>query len=434
MNKKEISLYIPCYNAEETIQSCLDAVLKQSFPIEKIVVIDDGSTDKTVALATHPLVKVIRNTHKGLASARNTAIKNIDTEFVASVDADCIPEPDWLEKLMKRFNSKKVAGVGGKLIESYSSTVFDIWRSVHMKQYWQEHTKPVFLFGSNTLFRKEALEKSGLYNENLKNNYEDVDISEQLKKNGYNLVYEPEAVVDHIKTDCLYSILDTYWNWNIGYYLKKKYYTNQKDINFKVKDNFGLAFRYIEEDISSRRYQLIYLNFLLSFHHSLRDLEYFISQGKTKESNPPKSISSWLSFLDLVFLNHFDISKENLSTFINREDAFLQNFFAVNLIVAKCLKEYFGSKSFHKILYKHLLLSVCKIKDNYLLDRLLNVIESNEDWDWLFEKRQQNLNSEFLETISYSFRKLLKDLRVSFPKIIQMVEISADKIDKIAYS
>ena len=119
----------------------------------------------------------------------------------------------------------------------------------------------------------------------LRSNYEDVDICERLKKKGYNLIYEPKAIVDHIKSDDLCSVLNTYWKWNIGYYKKKKYYANQKILNFKIKDNIGLAHRYIEEDIASKNYQLLYLDFLLTLHHSLRDFEYFISQNNQKDSN-----------------------------------------------------------------------------------------------------------------------------------------------------
>lgn len=429
----KVSLYIPCFNAAKTIESCLDAVLKQTFPLEEIVIIDDGSNDKTVELASCYPVKIVRQINKGLAAARNTAIKNMNTEFIASVDADCLPEPNWLEQLMSRFNSPKIAGAGGNLLETYSSTIFDIWRSVHMKQYWEKETTPSFLFGSNTVFRKETLVEVGLYNEDLRSNYEDVDICEHLKKKGYNLIYEPKAIVDHIKSDDLCSVLNTYWKWNIGYYKKKKYYANQKILNFKIKDNIGLAHRYIEEDIASKNYQLLYLDFLLTLHHSLRDFEYFISQNNQKDSNCPGLLSFWFSLLDLTFFYHFDASRKNLSTLITRSDIFLQNFFALNLVLGECIKQNFRSDSFNGIFYKHLLLSIYKINDNYLLERLLNLIYLHKDWNGFLKKQQPNLNHAFLEVLSFNFQKLLIDLIHQFPKIIQMIKISAEKIDKISY-
>ncbi len=406
--------------------------LFETYPVEEVVIIDVGSIDKTTEIASSYPVRIVRQINKGLAVARNTAIKNINTEFIASVDADCLPEPDWLKHLMKRFNSSKIAGSGGILLETYSSTVFDLWRSVHMKQRW-EGTAVSFLFGSNTVFRKKALVKTGLYNERLKNNYEDVEICKHLKKKGYNLIYEPKAIVDHLKFDDIYSILNTYWRWNIDFYKKKKYYANQKSLNFKIEDNMGLAYRYIEEDIASRNYQLLYLDFLLTLHHSLRDFEYFIHQDDHKYSNYPGPLSFWLSLLDLNFFYHIDASRRNLSTLIKKSDIFLQNFFALGLVLSECIEQNFRSDAFNRILYKHLLLSIYKIKDDYLLERLLNLINLNKGWKELLKKKQPNLNHEFLEVFYFAFQKLLKELILRFPKIIQMIEISADKIDKISY-
>jgi len=430
----KVSFYIPCFNAQGTIASCLDAVLKQTYPVEEVVIIDDGSDDKTVEIASSYPVRIVRQVNKGLSAARNIAIKNINTEFIASVDADCLPEPDWLRHLMERFNSSKIAGAGGNLLETYSSTVFDLWRSVHMKQHWEEKTAVSFLFGSNTVFRKKALVKAGLYNESLKNNYEDVEICNHLKKKGYNLIYEPKAMVDHIKSDDLYSILNTYWKWNIDFYKKKKYYANQKALNFKIKDNMGLAYRYIEADIASRNYQLLYLDFLLILHHSLRDFEYFIHQDGLKYSNYPEPLSFWLSLLDLNFFYHFDTPRRNMPTLIKKADIFLQNFFALNLLLGEYIVKDFHSEQFNKILYKHLLLSIYKIKDDYLAEQLLNLVYLEKDWKGLLKRKQPNLNHEFLEVFYFSFQKLLKELIIRFPRIIQMIEISAAKIDKISYS
>lgn len=430
---KKVSVYIPCFNAENTIESCLDAVLKQTYPVERVVIVDDGSTDKTVEIASAHPVKVIRQANKGLAAARNTAVKNIDTEFIASVDADCLPEPDWLKRLMIKFRSPKVSGAGGKLLEAYSSTVFDLWRSVHMKQYWTGKSRPDFLFGSNAVFRREALVKAGLYNEDLKNNYEDVEICKQLKAKGYTLAYEPEAIADHIKDDNLCSILNSYWKWNLEHNKKNKYYANQKNFNSKIKDNFGLAYRYFEEDYASRNYQLLYLDFLLGLHHSLKDLEYFIHKAGRSYSSGRDLASFWLSLLDLTFFYHLDATRKNMATLIRKQDTFLQNFFAMNLILGEFMRQKFNSDHFSRILYKHLLLTIYNINDDYLLEKLLNLIYLDNGWKTMLNSKHANLNQGFLEAIDSGSQQFWKYAKRLTPKIVQMIEISADKIDKITY-
>lgn len=431
----EVTFYIPCFNAAKTICFCLEAIFKQTYPLKEVVVIDDGSTDETVERVSRYPVRLIRHmSNRGLAAARNTAIRNINTEFVASLDADCLPETDWLEQLMKKFDSSEIAGVGGKLLETYSSTVFDLWRSAHMKQCWdEEENSPPFLFGSNTVFRKEALLKVGLYNEDFKNNYEDVDICARLKKEGYTLAYEPKAIVHHLKSDNIYSILNNYWSWNLGYYKKKGCYSNLEGFTLKLKDNIGLANRYIEEDIIFERYQLLYLDFLLALHHSLKDFEYFISQNKKKNFDIPdfSLLSFWLALLDLTFFYHLDTARENLSTLMPESSAFFQNFFTLSLILGRFIKERFKSSKFKRILYKHLLVSVYKINDAYLLDKLLNLVEWHQDWNQFCKKTHPNLNTLFLKELSFNFQKWLDSLIFTFPNIIQMIEISAEKTDEV---
>lgn len=425
------SLYISCFNAENYIGDVLKGVFKQSLLPDKVIVIDDSSTDKTAETASSFPVKIIKHKkNKGLAAARNTAIKNIDADFIASLDADCVPEPDWLEKLMKRLDSPEVVGTGGRLLEMHSSTVFDFWRSVHMKQYWEEEkTAPPFLFGSNTLFRRQALVKVGLYNEGFKNNYEDVDICNRLKKRGYTLTYEPKAIVHHLKRDNIYSILNNYWSWNSAYYQKKEFYSNSKSFSRKLKDNIGLANRYIEEDITSKRFPLLYLDFLLVLHHSLKDFEYFISQGKQEYLNYPV-LSFWLSLLDLTFFYHFDSEKNSFSTLIPNQDTFLQNFFALNLVLGRFIQERFKNEKFKKTLYRHLLASVYEINDAYLLDKLVDLTELHQDWSQFCKKEHPNLSVLFLEDFSFNFRKWLNSLMFRFPKIIQMIEVSAKNTDE----
>lgn len=428
----KVSLYIPCCNAAATIQSCLRGVLKQTYPVEEIVIVDDGSTDDTVKIAARYPVRIIRHQgNKGLAAARNTAIKGMKTELIASLDADCVPEPDWLRKLVKSFQKRQIGGAGGRLLDFHSSTVIDRWRAVHMKQHWgNKKMPPSFLFGSNTVFRKQALTSIGCYHEDFKTNYEDVDVSKRLKKKGWDLVYIPKAQAHHLKQDTISSILNSYWMWNAAYYKEVGWYSGQKKFLLKLKDNLGLANRYIEEDMGAKRYELIYADFLLALHHSLRDFEYFISRNRGGYPDYPR-LSIWLSLLDLTFFYHFDSSRSKLSTLMPKENAFLQNFFALNLIVDKCIRESFESSAFREVLHSHLLASVYKITDAPLIKKVVNLVELGRDWDGLFQKRHPYLHSPFLKNISLGLQEWLKNLRIQFPRIVSMIEHSASKTNAI---
>ena len=428
----KVSLYIPCFNAQKTIKSCLDGIFKQTYPLEEVLIIDDGSTDETIKEIAGFKVKIIKfDTNKGLVYARNTAIRNINSEFIASLDADCMADPDWLKCLMSRFNSPKMAGVGGKLIESDVSAVCDLWRSVHMRQYWKDQEKnPSFLFGSNSVFFKESLVKVGLYNEECRNNYEDVDLSGRLKDAGYVLAYEPSAIARHLKKDDIVTLLDAYWNWNFFYYKKEGWYSNQEVFKNKVKENMGLANRYLEEDLSTGRLNLIYLDFLLALHHSLRDLEYFVSNGKNGNILTAKVtlLNIWLAFLDLDFFYHFDSAKKSLLTLMPEDQKFLQDFIAVKLVIGKFIRETFKNAGFQKILYKHLFHSVLGINDPRLLEKLFMVIEAHPDWSGLYIKNHPNLDNIFLQNIYLILNEWVDNLKHRFPSIINNIEASQDNI------
>jgi len=425
----KISLYIPCFNAEKTIGYCLDAVFSQSQPLKEVLVIDDYSTDSSPEIISGYPVKIIRHTsHRGLSASRNTAIKNTDSQYVASLDADCIPEPDWLSRLIGKINSPAIAGAGGRLVEKTYS-VCDIWRSVHMKQHWgEEEVMPDFLFGSNTVFRREALLKAGLYNEEFRNNYEDVDICERIRAEGYAFAYEPNALSYHFRKDNIHSLFNNYWRWYLEYYRKEKFYSDPEKFAFKLKDNIGLANRYIEEDISTCRHQLVYLDFLLALHHSLKDFEYFMSQTFNNYLNT-RILYSWLSLVELSFFCHYSNSKGSFPALIPKENALLQNFLALNLILGSFIQEKFKDAGLNKLLYKHLFASFCGITSESLFDKLLTMSRLHNDWGNFYHASHPNLNSVFLRNLSANFESWLNQLIHHHQNITEILKVSASETD-----
>lgn len=211
-----ISLYIPCFNVAGYLAPVLEGVLKQTLPPDEILVIDDGSRDRTCEIAARYPVAIVRHEHnRGLASARNTGILQARNELVAWLDADCVPDPRWLEILAGMLESEETALVGGRLVETVLTSVADRWRQAHMPQDWGANRlmNPKFMFGNNGLGRKAAIEQAGGYDERFTTNGEDVDISRRLRALGYNFTYEPAAVVSHLRKDSVRSVMNAYWRW-----------------------------------------------------------------------------------------------------------------------------------------------------------------------------------------------------------------------------
>jgi GT2 family glycosyltransferase len=216
-----ISLYVPCFNGARWIERCLAAIHGQTRPPDEVLVVDDGSTDGSAELARRAGVVVLsHDANRGLGAARNTAVRAARFPLVASLDADCLAAPEWLATLERRLREGSFAGVGGRLVETYQTTLADRWRTFHMRQHWGDRPldDPPFLFGNNNLFRKAALEAVGLYDERLRTNFEDVSTSEALRAAGHRLAYEPAAVVHHLRTDTLASVIRSNWRWRFfGY-------------------------------------------------------------------------------------------------------------------------------------------------------------------------------------------------------------------------
>ena len=99
-----ISVIMPCYNAEAFVEETIAGVFRQSFQSIELIIVDDGSTDRSSALLLetakkYPALKVFTQANSGPYPARNLALQHAQGEFIAFLDADDYWTPDCLEKL-----------------------------------------------------------------------------------------------------------------------------------------------------------------------------------------------------------------------------------------------------------------------------------------------------------------------------------------------
>lgn len=93
-----ISAVIPAYNAASFLPRCLESVFAQTLMPEEVLVVDDGSTDDTAAIAETLGAKVVRRQNGGISAARNTGVKSASSEWIAFLDADDRWAPKKLER------------------------------------------------------------------------------------------------------------------------------------------------------------------------------------------------------------------------------------------------------------------------------------------------------------------------------------------------
>lgn len=97
---KTISVVIPAYNRGNTIKRCINSVLRQTYPVDEIIVIDDGSTDDTIERISEinsDIVRVLEQKHRGAQAARNMGIREAKGDYIAFLDSD----DEWMSDKME---------------------------------------------------------------------------------------------------------------------------------------------------------------------------------------------------------------------------------------------------------------------------------------------------------------------------------------------
>ncbi len=104
-----VSILIPCYNSANWISETLESALAQTWPNKEIIVVDDGSTDNSLAVAKSfesPIVKVISQENRGASAARNRALQESQGDFIQYLDADDLLAPDKIERQVRFLSSE----------------------------------------------------------------------------------------------------------------------------------------------------------------------------------------------------------------------------------------------------------------------------------------------------------------------------------------
>jgi GT2 family glycosyltransferase len=198
---RSVSVVICAYDAERTLEECLESLRRLRYPDYEVIVVDDGSTDGTRAIAERfPEFKLVSWENRGLSAARNEGVRLASGEIVAYTDSDCAVDPDWLTHLVARLESGDWAGVGGPNLPPPE----DDWipevvaRSpggpthVLVTDDEAEHVP-----GCNMAFWRDRLIEVGLFDEVYRAAGDDVDICWRLQDAGHRIGFAPAALVWH---------------------------------------------------------------------------------------------------------------------------------------------------------------------------------------------------------------------------------------------
>lgn len=198
-----VSVIVPFFGRPEELRACVAGLLAQSYPPNayEVIVVDNGSPVPAGEIlgADLPVTfRVIHEARAGSYTARNTGVRASMGEILAFTDADCVPEPEWIERAMEHLASagpcllaghvdRTVRGRRPTLLEWYDAlTYFD-------QQYCAARGFPM---GCNLIVPRGVFEAAGGFDGTLKSGG-DALFGFRVREKGYPLLYSPDARVFH---------------------------------------------------------------------------------------------------------------------------------------------------------------------------------------------------------------------------------------------
>jgi cellulose synthase/poly-beta-1,6-N-acetylglucosamine synthase-like glycosyltransferase len=242
-----VSILVPAYNEEDHLAKTIRSLLDLKYPkeLKEIIVIDDGSTDRTYSIAKKFPVKVLRNKdNRGKAYSLNKGLKHAKGDIVVCMDADSFVERDALLKTIPYFYDKEVGAVTGALKVWEPKTFLEkiqdaeyILNILLRKILTILDSVPVTP-GPFSLYRKDVLNDVGGFDEN--NMTEDMEIALKIHGAGYRIENSPDTEVFTVCPNKVRDLFKQRLRWYRGVlYNSRKY----KYMFFnKTYGNLGLFF------------------------------------------------------------------------------------------------------------------------------------------------------------------------------------------------
>jgi GT2 family glycosyltransferase len=225
--RQTLSVVVCSYNGATKLGDCLEALARQRMPVE-VLVVDDGSSDGTAAIAQHHEVSFVRHEYnRGISAARNTGLSNATTSIVAFCDDDCTPPTNWTEQLLAAWAANPdVTMLGGFVkfdqpvsftqrylayrnpfmpleiaLAHHPSVWYRLARQLHPPRLSATNAFPVYsvLGGNMSVNRDRAIEVGGFNEELIFGEGEEVALCEVLRARfgEQSVLVDPQVTLIH---------------------------------------------------------------------------------------------------------------------------------------------------------------------------------------------------------------------------------------------
>jgi biofilm PGA synthesis N-glycosyltransferase PgaC len=225
---QRVTIIVPVYNEAAVIVPALRSLLELEYPSFDILVVDDGSTDRTLQLATdmegqygNVRLRVVHKRNGGKASALNTGIALAETPFILCMDGDSRLTRDTLKHAMRHFADPRVGAVAGNVKVVNRNNVWtrlqalEYIEGLNLARRAQGFMRAVNIIpGPLGVFRRSALLAVGGYDTDTF--AEDADLTLKILTNGWHIVYEDRAVAWTEAPEQLLALIQQRYRWTRG--------------------------------------------------------------------------------------------------------------------------------------------------------------------------------------------------------------------------
>jgi cellulose synthase/poly-beta-1,6-N-acetylglucosamine synthase-like glycosyltransferase len=221
-----VTVLVPAHNEESVIVQTVTSVLASDFPNLHIIVVDDGSTDRTGELldtnfGDEPRVHIIHQVNRGKSAALSNAMTHVHTEIVVTIDADTEIEPDAISKLVRHFSDPKLGAVAGNVKVGNRSRWLTRWQALEYITSQNMEKRAFDLLNCITVvpgalgaWRKEAIAAAGGITADTV--AEDADLTIAIRRLGWRIGYDEEAIAWTEAPETAGQLIRQRFRWTFG--------------------------------------------------------------------------------------------------------------------------------------------------------------------------------------------------------------------------
>ncbi len=298
-----VAILIPAYNEEKVIERTIQGALDSDYPNLHVVVIDDGSKDRTLEIARRAFaaeeaagrVVILTKPNGGKAEALNYGLEHIrDAEFFVGIDADTIIAPDAITRMIPHFLNPKVGAVAGNAKVGNRVNLWTRWQALEYITSQNFERRALNTMGAVSVvpgaigaWRIEAVREAGGYH--VDTVAEDADLTMALLRNGYRVEYEDRALAFTEAPTSANALMRQRFRWSFGIlqavFKHKKVFARKGALGFVALPNI-LVFQILLPLVSP----FIDVMFVVGV------IWYFVQKYFHPESNDPASFQRLLLF------------------------------------------------------------------------------------------------------------------------------------------